>query len=41
MLSIGEIPTELFIYAGEEAVEMLTAVCEQIWKTAQYWKRLM
>ncbi|CAF1998062.1 unnamed protein product [Rotaria magnacalcarata] len=37
-----EIPAELFKILGDEAVKILLAICQQIWKTQQWpkdWKR--
>ncbi|CAF3729507.1 unnamed protein product [Rotaria socialis] len=39
---INEIPAELFKILGDDAVKILLAICQQIWKTQQwpkYWKR--
>ncbi|CAF5074997.1 unnamed protein product, partial [Rotaria magnacalcarata] len=40
--SIDEIPAELFKILGDDAVKILLAICQQIWKTQQWpkdWKR--
>ncbi|CAF4364413.1 unnamed protein product, partial [Rotaria magnacalcarata] len=40
--SIDEIPPELFKILGDDAVKILLAICQQIWKTQQWpkdWKR--
>ncbi|CAF2230771.1 unnamed protein product [Rotaria magnacalcarata] len=39
---IDEIPAELFKILGDDAVKILLAICQQIWKTQQWpkdWKR--